>query len=255
MLPEFLEAFREPLEKYKLDCIAIDAIPLEEDEYTDIRESKFMGLPYLPIGVDYPKAPDGKPMLMLAQINCTELGVFGDYPTKGILQFYVSPDWMEYYDAEFDHMRVLYHEDTTAQAQEDFSFLTEELMMGSPIAGEHSLQFFRKTEPGGFEDFRFDFEFNGEPWFDYAEKLNENQEEAFNIYFDTSGNKIGGYAYFTQEDPRDGDKDRRDDMLLLQIDSGDGIMIGDVGVLHFFINKDDLKNRNFRKVYFQWDCC
>jgi len=255
MVPEFLKKFEKDLEQYKLDCIAIEAIPLEDNEpKTGIRASKFLGLPYLPIGAEYPRTADGKPMLMLAQINCADLPAIGDYPTKGILQFYLSPDWMEYYDAEYDHMRVLYHEDAAAGAQTDFPFITEDTMMESPIACEHELQFKKKTEPGGFEDFRFDFEFDGEPWYDYAAGLGEEREEELNRYFDSSGNKLGGYAFFAQEDPREGDKERRDDVLLLQIDSGDRIMIGDAGALHFFINKEDLKNRNFRRVYFQWDC-
>ena len=42
---------------------------------------------------------------------------------------------------------------------------------------------------------------------------------------------------------------------LLQIDSDDKIAFGDTGTAHFFINKDDLKNRNFDKVWMYWDCC
>jgi uncharacterized protein YwqG len=194
-------------------------------------------------------------MLMLAQINCAELPPLAGYPDKGILQFYLSPDWMEFYDAEYDHMRVLYHEDVSSEAQTDFSFINEDMLLESPIAGEHKLQFQKKTDPGGFEDYRFDFEFNDKPWYDYAVDLGEEREEQLNKYFDSSGNKIGGYAFFAQDDPRGEEEDRFDDVTLLQIDSGDRIMIGDAGVLHFFINKDDLKNRNFRKVYFQWDCC
>ncbi len=254
MLPDFLKEFKDQLERYKLDCIAIDAVALEDGEHTGIRDSKFLGLPYLPVGVEYPKAPDGSPMLMLAQINCAELPALAGYPDKGILQFYLSPDWMEFYDAEYDHMRVLYHEDISAEAQTDFSFITEDMLMESPIAGEHRLKFVKKTDPGGFEDYRFDFEFNDKPWYDYAAELGEEREEELNRYFDSSGNKIGGYAFFAQDDPRGEEENRFDDVTLLQIDSGDRIMIGDAGVLHFFINKDDLKNRNFRRVYFQWDC-
>ena len=47
------------------------------------------------------------------------------------------------------------------------------------------------------------------------------------------GYRIGGYPIFIQEDPRK----RRDskDFLLLQLDSDDGIMWGDAGIVNFFI--------------------
>lgn len=32
------------------------------------------------------------------------------------------------------------------------------------------------------------------------------------------------------------------------------ICIGDVGVLNFFINSEDLKNKNFEDVLYTWDC-
>jgi uncharacterized protein YwqG len=47
--------------------------------------------------------------------------------------------------------------------------------------------------------------------------------------------------------------------LLLQIDSSeaeaDEICWGDVGVGNFFIRREDLRNRDFSKVLYTWDCC
>jgi uncharacterized protein YwqG len=59
------------------------------------------------------------------------------------------------------------------------------------------------------------------------------------------GHKIGGYSYFTQSDPRE---EANNDVSVLQIDSIDSIMIGDCGVINFFIDKTDLKNKDFAKV-------
>jgi uncharacterized protein YwqG len=73
--------------------------------------------------------------------------------------------------------------------------------------------------------------------------------------FPDEGHKIGGYAYFTQSDPRDEKEDRSDWVLLLQMDSqGDDILWGDVGVGNFFIHPDDLKRKDFSKVLYNWDC-
>lgn len=56
--------------------------------------------------------------------------------------------------------------------------------------------------------------------------------------------------------PKEGyDKKSKDDVLLLQIDTDQEIMFGDSGVENIFININELKNLNFEKAYFNWDCC
>ncbi|MCW3121094.1 MAG: hypothetical protein JWQ38_586 [Flavipsychrobacter sp.] len=253
MLPEFLKEFQEGLEKYKLDCIKIVATPTERGEITDIRQSKFSGVPYLPVNVDYPRDMNGIHMLLLAQINFAETPHLEGYPTEGILQFFVSKDWTEIGEdprTDIEQSQVLYHTDTTEAYQTDFPFLTQDLLIESPIPCEYKLAFTMSSEPGGPGDARFDFNFNGKDWFEYSEQLDEEQQYEFDEYFGTEGHKIGGYTYFAQDD-----ESKQDDVPILQIDSEEGIMIGDAGVLHFFLSKKDLKNRNFENAYFQWDCC
>ncbi len=92
-------------------------------------------------------------------------------------------------------------------------------------------------------------------WLEYSKQLGEKLSNEFDEFFKTEGHKIGGYAYFTQSDPRDYDEKLRSDLPILQIDTDENIVIGDVGLIHFFLNKEDLKNKNFEKAYFQWDCC
>ena len=81
------------------------------------------------------------------------------------------------------------------------------------------------------------------------EAIYEEVSETFNSW----GNKIGGYADFTQEDIRyDGEEDW---ILLLQIASQEEhIMWGDYGICNFFIHPDDLAKRDFSKVMYSWDC-
>ena len=73
-----------------------------------------------------------------------------------------------------------------------------------------------------------------------------------------------GYPFFTQDDPRDVDEETIDkyDVLLFQLDSEYNkrisdydILIGDCGVINFFINGRDLENLNFDDVLYNWDCC
>jgi len=68
-----------------------------------------------------------------------------------------------------------------------------------------------------------------------------------------AGDRIGGYPYFTQYDPRYEDY-RRHTALLLQIDSDEDIMWGDAGVANFFITPEALERCDFSKVLYNWDC-
>ncbi|MBR7002979.1 MAG: DUF1963 domain-containing protein, partial [Neisseriaceae bacterium] len=68
----------------------------------------------------------------------------------------------------------------------------------------------------------------------------------------TAGHHIGGYPYFCQEDPRYyGLSEYK--ILLLQMDSNNGIDWGEYGVGNFFITADDLKKRDFSKVLYYSD--
>jgi uncharacterized protein YwqG len=251
MIPEFLNEFKDEIEKYKLNTIKIKATPLAVDEILSLTQSKFLGHPFLPVHVNYPKDKNGLPMILLAQINFGEVPALEDYPAQGILQLFVSAT--HWYD--MNDYRILFHEDLTKELQSDFSFLTPNLYKESPIDCEHKLDFSKEPDYGGTADFRLPLIFNKVDFFDYYENLSESQQEEMDIFFDGTGHKIGGYAYFTQEDPREYNTEKVNDILLLQIDTDDHIMFGDCGVAHVFINREDLKNKDFGKAYFNWDCC
>lgn len=91
-----------------------------------------------------------------------------------------------------------------------------------------------------------------------ANAVAEEQSEALDAAFDdldNTGHKIGGYAYFTQNDPRIMQAQYRDRILLLQIDSQrPAILWGDVGVGKFFIHPDALARKDFSEVLYNWDC-
>ncbi len=251
IFPDYLKAHEQGLQKYKLDYVKIVATPLEKGQELGLIESKFLGKPYLPIAFDYPIDKNGKQMILFAQINFSEVPKLEHYPEKGILQLFVSGDsWQKMEDYQ-----IIFHENIEEEKQTDFSFLTEDLYATSPIHCEHSLAFSKETEYGGSEDFRFDYSFNGEDYWEFEENLNEEQQKEIEKFFYNLGHKIGGYAFFTQSDPRYYDERAKRDVLLLQIDSDDKIMFGDNGVSHLFININDLKNKKFEKAYFYWDCC
>jgi len=249
-IPDCLKPFEADLQHYKQDFIRIHAKPLKKNPQLTFEQSKFLGKPYLPVGFEYPMDQNDEPMILLAQINFAEVPALENYPDHGILQLFVSGDDWE----DMEDYKVLFHE-TIGEAQTDFSFVHEDLYATSPINCPHSLTFTKETELGGSEDFRFDYEFDGKPYWEFEDTLKEADQEAIDPLFSGSGHKIGGYACFTQLDPRDEKEENRDDVLLLQIDIDDEIMFGDSGVAHLLINKDALINKDFSKAYFYWDCC
>ena len=91
-------------------------------------------------------------------------------------------------------------------------------------------------------------------YWDIWDILEEDKEIGKKLF--EAGHKIGGYPNFTQSDVRKiGDYE----ILLLQIDSEgtekNEIMWGDCGIANFFIREKDLKELNFEKVIYNWDCC
>lgn len=253
MLPDFLEKYKAQIEKYKLECIKILAHPLKDGQTLSIKQSKFLGKPYIPKGKPYPMGYDGTPMILLSQINFSEIPKLENYPDNGILQLFVHPsDW---YDMDENSYKIMFHDSDSEDYITDFSFLTEDLYEDSPVYCEHALTFKKEIELGGIEDFRFDIDFDGLDYFNFQETLPKEQQELMDNLFEGIGHKIGGYAYFTQGDPREYNDQSKDDMLLLQIDTDEEIMFGDSGVANVFININDLKEKRFEKAYFNWDCC
>jgi uncharacterized protein YwqG len=251
MIPKFLDEFKDELGKFKLESIKIKAIPIIGDENLTFTQSKFLGKPYLPKTTQYPKDKLDNPMILLAQINFAETPQLENYPTEGILQFFISPT--EWYD--MTDYKVLFHKTVENEYQIDFSFLTEELYDESPVYCEHKLTFEKIIEYGGYEDFRFNMDFNGESYYDFQEKLTNEQKAEMDNILHGIGHKIGGYAYFTQSDIRGYNEKKKEDILLLQIDSDEEIMFGDSGVGNIFIDPKSLKEKDFDKAWFNWDCC
>ncbi len=250
MIPDFLKEYKKDIDEYKLDTIRIKATPLKNGKSLPVKRSKLLGKPYLPVTQPYPMNKFGKPMKLFAQINFEEMPPLKNYPSKGIFQAFVS-DF--FWDCGNEYFLYLYHEDTAQKHQTDFSFL-EDLEIHLPINCEHKLTFSKEVDYGGRKDFRFHLNFNGKSFDDFESELSGKVAKEFEKLFHSSGHKIGGYAYFTQEDPRQYDPENKNDVLLLQIDSDKEIMWGDAGISNIFINVDDLKKKRFDKAYFNWDC-
>lgn len=260
------------------------SLKINETRTPGLCDSKLGGMPYWDLEKPYPMDSEGKQMMLLAQINFGQ-GDFGPlFPQHGMLQFFIGIDDSYLMGADFDdietqkNFRVIYHKTVKSGLKEEAivalgipSNLEEENQAYSPVNGTFALDIEAKSVSMGPEDYRFDrlFEKTAQAKkIDLSQKdslytlLNEQDYERVMEELDNTGHWMLGYPFFTQGDPRRyEDSYERYDTLLLQLDSdytkaGNGALIwGDCGVANFFINKEDLINRNFEKVIYTWDCC
>ena len=283
--------FNEDIKKVVLDILEKNKKPMIKislsDDKPNLFQSKFGGVPYLPKDMEVPKNKENKQLTLLAQINIEELPKNNIYPMEeGMLQFWILNDdvlGLDYDTHLGNGFKVVYYKDidksvTEEEILEKYNPYKDEDSY-FPIEGEFSLSF--KLTDGYFSDSNDDFreianremkKFHIENKEKYNEILKAYDDKEYLSYWDIwdileedkkigeilfeSGHKIGGFPNFTQSDIREiGDYE----ILLLQIDSEgtekNEIMWGDCGVANFFIREKDLKELNFEKVIYNWDCC
>ena len=256
-LPHALESFREQLIQTRKPFIRATS---QASRKTKPWESKVGGIPYLPKNQPWPSSSDGNDLFFLAQIKFAETPPLAPFPTKGILQFFIHDDdlyGMDFDDGENpDTFRVLFHpevveNETLLQTKLPGTSWDEDLLPHHPDEC-YPLIFGLGEEVVPISDFQFYQHFGSEFFRQFGEKEWDVMGE-FEKSVRSQGHKIGGYAYFTQDDPR-----RPDDpmLLLLQLDSDEqmDLMWGDMGVGHFFIREKDLAALDFSRVLYDWDC-
>jgi len=257
LIPEVLKQFSQGLIAKQRSYISIKATPLNSDldkDPLEVQQSKFLGRPFIPEGMEYPKDESGAPLILIAQINFSELPSIEGFPASGILQLYFkSSEWWDMSGAE----KIVYisGDDLDRSGNNNIPPIESVLYEELPVWRIHKLSFEEAVDTGSSEDSQFSFDFGGKDFWGFEETLTDDEKKLFNAYFTGEGHKIGGYAYFTQGDPRDYNEAQRDDIQVLQIDVDDEIMFGDSGIGHIFISPQNLANKAFEKAYFYWDCC
>ena len=252
-------------------------IKIKEADKLPLTSSKFGGVPYWDIKMPYPVDSQGNKMILLAQINFAEMPPLPDFPQQGLLQFFMTRNVYEmpFYDnpTQQKDWRVVYHTNIDENIQEKAvlslnipyapQIFDEEDDGGFPVDTQYKL-IFKKTQIRiGTECIGFEKALKNAAK-EVGVKLNKNDLSDLEVLFGekawekikqhTVENLIGGYPDFTQTDPREERRYKKHSVLLLQIESDEGIMWGDCGVGNFFIKPDDLKKCDFSHVLFNWDC-
>lgn len=263
-----IDKLKERTEKKTLELNFINKQP-------GYMESKIGGIPFLPVGAEYPVDKNtGKKLHLLVQINFAEMPHLDDFPQEGILQIFIADGDLYGMDIKVgqyqEGWRIIFHEDITNplpidEVQKMIPEIKEDILLPfEKIGSSCGISFSESKKIMSVDDCGFDELFDeiirnelseedllGEYW--------EYPDEFSNKIYDAcegTGSRIGGYPYFTQFDCRDKDSE---EILLLQLDSffiDDKwfLLWGDSGVANFFITQEDLRNRNFDNVNYNWDC-
>ena len=265
------EKIEKKYQKTAKEMIVADA-SVNASKEMKITESKIEGIPYIPVGGKIPVNSEGKQFMFLAQINCEDLKGLEDFPQEGILQFWVLGS--DHFGKDFDNptnrdgFEVIYYEKIVdCYSENEFKKMynpykfdlkhMEILIASEPCKMKFSLE--KQKESFNYEllDNLFKEVLEEENiGFNEKDKLYEEVEKLYDdeFYEEIVGTKCNGFPYFTQWEPRDEEQMKEYDTSLFQIDSGKEVMIGDSGVMHFFINREKLKNKDFSDIFYHWDC-
>ena len=270
------------------------ALKINLNRVPSVFDSKVGGLPYWDLNVPIPRTSDGKKMALLAQLNMADYPDNDLLPKEGMLQFFIGASdvyGLNFDDQTLQEgFRVVFHEEidrsfSSESIKGKFILPHDSNDDDLPIASEYALDVEQKVAYMFEYDYRFDGviksvaqsiglrnrpeyanltdkEFYRILW-DSLELIFEENEESYE--FVMSGSRVLGYPFFTQSDPREVQgKYSGYDILLLQLDSEDRklsddsydwmVMWGDCGVGNFFIRKEDLLNKDFSHVLYNWDC-
>ena len=243
-------------------ALAIALEPMADD---DVLVGKVGGRAYWPQGHDYPRDGNGKPLFLLAQIDFSKTPKLTGYPDSGLLQFFIAND--DLYGADFDApaqssaqkgFRVVYWPAPLAAPDPSTVPVSHgETYLPMDPRKPRRMRFSAGSETIGAGDAGIET-ILGQSVYTLAEAYaarnglpEDAVVDALYTELGRTGHKLGGYPYFTQEDPRRPEDPRR---LLLQLDTDDEMMWGDAGVANFFIDPDDLARRDFSGVMYNWDC-
>ncbi len=241
-ISEKFEYLRDKIEKTLRTTNEIHYVPAKTKPW----ESKLGGCPYLNSKDDYPMDVGGYPMMFLAQINFEEMPALNGFPAKGLLQFYIANTDDYGYDEPCKVVFIENYEkdETKLLSENPYQAETEENI---PYEKECKIIYEQKEMAATCDEDAFD---------EMLEEVSEDDENDFYDEFGDGQSRIGGYPCFVQgttECYETGEKN----VLLLQLDCDDvsGLMFGDSGNCQFFISENDLLNKNFSDVGYDWACC
>ncbi len=284
LLDEHQEALlRDRIVEYDVDIVGEEILELaqpaafivtdEPDDYREIGNTRFGGVPDLPIGAEFPAMPDGL-MIFVAQINLEELPFIkqNPLPNYGLLYFFHSG-----MESKYDLHSILYFDGDFNDLERSPDYALSEfdegeafvilnpyrVQMGTGITlpPYESIDYFmltEKVEAAGVDSYEW-----SDRYFELVDSL-----RGFEVRFDSELSHMLGYSSSIGRDPAYEAQKIRQGMrvydesepnpsevkkwhLLLEVGShvDVGMQWSDSGFLQFVIHDDDLARLDFRYTY------
>jgi uncharacterized protein YwqG len=272
----------EALKKWAKNSVVIKAKASDEKKFK-LGESKIGGLPHLPKDFVWPTFNDAS-LAFIAQFNLSEIAKFDTenlLPKIGMLYFfYEGGNTWGFDPKDKGAIKVVYYDG-------NLSSLTETLLpddLDNPKEYESlrflpcKLSFKSETDyPFEVDAFyeevsRFSTQQIDEPLSEFIEELTVDPFDEVNklfgypniiqsdffeeVEFVTNGLYCGDSTGYNDPKAKKLEQNINDWILLFQISSIDAanMMWGDGGKVYFAIKKEDLKNKDFDKVWFVLQC-
>ena len=248
------KVIEEFLKRTQKECMKVSVIEGEPG----ILDDKLGGKAYLPIGEEYPVDKEGKPMFLVAQFNLKNVDLDG-WPKSGVVEIFVDANlnWPSQYVIKYFEEGLEYQENLP-EVDSKYPIIDQPLKIVLKKAisvmpfSEHR---FMDTVAEIIKDL-YGEQASNFPEMDAFFGNNDWPEMFINKIKNPACN-VGGYADFTQQDPRDREHVEKKECLF-KLDSNlsfKHINIGDAGILFTFITEEDIKNGNFQNAVVDWDCC
>ena len=270
---QMIQLMEEISSRTRQECIALR---FDLDRKPSLTDSKIGGVPYWDLSKPFPMTHDGHKLLLLAQINLSQLPENTMLPKEGILQFFIDNDASLGMDEPNGH-QVIFHktidpsvtEETiqslgiVATVLEHFGEETEG--MNFPVSGEFAVSFEKIISELTINDYRADTLLHT-----IAEELGITLEEYltysefcewFGITEDRYVTDDQMFGYCNYVDPRTyADNSAQYDTLLFKLDSHAFIRHPncfiewyDSGSGYFFISHEKLAALDFKDVFYTWE--
>ncbi|MEM9968804.1 MAG: YwqG family protein [Pseudomonadota bacterium] len=270
---------------YNLAAPAVLCHVSVSDISTGLLDSRLGGWPAWPKGKDLPKDPAGRPLVFLAQINLDDCPRLPDFPTTGLLQFFIGggpDDTFGLYSEETDEpvFQVIHHEDTDGLHMQnpyagfDISELDTPFEEVAASEEEEAAKFEGLYQTGLELTFEAaylpadisDNRISSDLWSRYqdalaalsqeeAEEIKQVEHLALHAPHEKANFNVGGHPRFVQGDIRQSDDLPPGSPCLMAVGSLDDIIMwGDLGQACFLIPKDDLVQKRFDRAVYHWDC-
>lgn len=267
-----IEVLDELYETGKREIITLDpGKRFSTDQPDKLKSTKFGGVPYWPEGMKLPTFK-GRPMVMVAQLNFSELPKLKGYPSTGILQIFAEADDV------IGGVKSVYHASTNAKTiavpevyttinvsdRIDFDYPVDGVYY--PKAEIRELSYpeimSKPYEEKFLEIFNRKANTNCKSIYDIPGPINPrvNHTLLFNILDDPrikfnesrsayyNYTMIGAYPRYIQASVY------TDKVCILQINRVGDVDWGDGGMLYIFIDENDLKARKFDKISWDLQC-